>query len=351
MIAYVGCRTTRERGATGEGLGVYQVDDTGAWTRIQLVEGLANPSFLAFGPDRRTLYTVHGDFSEVSAFRIDPADGTLTPLNQQSTQGRNPVHLVFDRTGRFLVIANYATGTVASLPVAADGSLEPVCDLLTLPGTPGPHKTGQTASHPHQVLPDPQHAYLLVPDKGLDRFFTLDCDGGTGKLRIAAEVVSRPGAGPRHGVFHPTASIYYGANELDSSVTTYRYDPASGALQPLAVLPTLPETFFGESTVAGIAVAPDGRHVFVSNRGDDSVLACAVDPERHTLRPVGWTKALGTTPRFITLDPAGRTLFVANETSNNIVSFSIDQATGHLSHTGLHVATGSPVCILFSEAP
>ncbi len=294
---------------------------------------------------------MHGDHAEVSAFRIDPADGTLTPLSQQSTQGRNPVHLAFDRTGRFLVIANYATGTVASLPVAADGRLEPVCDLLALPGAPGPHKIGQASAHPHQVLPDPHHTHLLVPDKGLDRVFTLQCDDASGKLSIVAEVATRPGAGPRHGAFHPTASIYYGANELDSSITTYRYDPASGVLQPLAVIPTLPEDFFGESTVAGIAVTPDGRHVFVSNRGDDSVLACTVEPERFTLRPVGWTKALGTTPRFITLDPAGRTLFVANEASNSIVSFSIDQATGHLSHTGLHVATGSPVCILFSEAP
>ncbi len=349
MLAYVGCRTTRERGASGEGLGVYRVDDAGGWTRIQLLEGLVNPSFLAFSPDRRTLYTVHGDFSEVSAFRIAP-DGTLAPLNRQSTQGRNPVHLAFDRTGRFLVIANYATGTVASLPVAADGSLEPACDLLALPGAPGPHRIGQASSHPHQVLPDPGHAHLLVPDKGLDRFFTLRCDGETGKLSIAAEVASRPGAGPRHGVFHPTAPVYYGANELDSSITTYRYDPASGALQPLMVTPTLPTDFFGESTVAGIAITPDGRHVYVSNRGDDSVLACAVEPDRLTLRPIGWTKTLGATPRFITLDPAGRTLFVANETSNSIVAFRIDPATGHLSHTGLHVATGSPVCILFSEA-
>jgi 6-phosphogluconolactonase len=349
-FAYVGCRTTRERGASGDGLAVYRLDDpAGSWTQVQLVGDLVNPSFLAFGPGRQTLYTVHGDQSEVSAFRVDPRVGTLTALNQQSTEGRNPVHLAFDRTGRFLVVANYATGTLASLPVAADGRLEPVCDLLALPGEIGPHRVGQASAHPHQVLPDPAGAYLIVADKGLDRIFTIRCDGETGRLQVAAEIASRPGAGPRHGVFHPASPVFYAANELDSSVTTHRYDPSTGELRPLSVIPTLPPDFFGSSTVAAIAVTPDGRFVYLSNRGHDSVVICAVEPGRFTLRPIGWVGTRGTTPRFMTLDPTGQTLFVANETSNNIVAFHIDPATGALTPTGLQVATGSPVCILFNN--
>jgi 6-phosphogluconolactonase len=350
MFAYVGCRTTRERGASGEGLAVYRLDGPAAsWSQVQLLRGLINPSFLAFGPGRRTLYTVHGDQSEVSAFRVDPHDGTLTALNRQSTEGRNPVHLAFDRTGRFLVVANYATGTLASLPVGADGSLEPICDLLTLPGEIGSHRTQQTAAHPHQVLPDPTGAYLIVPDKGLDRIFTIQCDGVTGKLRVAAQIASRPGAGPRHGVFHPGASIFYAANELDSSVTTHRYDPATGELTPQSVIPTLPTDFFGDSTVAAIDITPDGRFVYLSNRGHDSIVVCAVEPCSFTLRPVGWTNTRGTTPRFITLDPTGRSLFVANETSNDIVAFHIDPANGQLTPADLKVATGSPVCVLLND--
>ena len=343
MRAFVGCRTTRERQARGEGLAVYTAAP-GGWTRTQLVP-MINPSFLAFGPGRRTLYTVHGDGSTVSALRIE--SGGVVPLGMQPTGGRNPVHLALNDTERFLIIANYATGTVAALPVATDGSLQPPCSLLALPGQPGPHRTDQACSHPHQVLPSPDGRMLIVPDKGLDRVFALTCDPATGALAIAGEMASRPGAGPRHAAFHPTAPILYVVNELDSSLTTCRLG-GDGSITPLQVLPTLPPYFFGASTSAAIVAAPSGRFVYTSNRGHDSVAAFAVEPGGDSLRPLGWTASLGVTPRFMTLDPSGNTLFVANEESDTIVAFTI-AADGRLQSAGTVATTGSPVCILFAS--
>lgn len=350
MYAYVGCRTTKERGARGRGLEVFRVGAGGTWDHLQTVGDLANPSFLAFGKGREVLYTVHGDFSEVSAFRIDPLDGTLSPLNRQSTGGHNPVHLAVDETGRFLLVANYATGSVALLPVGPDGSLDRFCDLVELPGTPGPHRTEQKGSHPHQILPDPGGRRFLVPDKGVDKVFVARVDAGSGKLVVdnGLSAVARQGAAPRHGVFHPEDSgTCYVANELDSTVTTYGYDGATGRLTPREVVSTLPPSCVVTSHAAGIQVTPDGRFVYVSNRGHDSVAAFAVNPQARTLRQVGCTMSGGSKPRFISLDPAGTTLLVANETSDTVVPFRVDPRTGALSPSAAAVEIGSPVCVVF----
>lgn len=351
MFAYVGCRTTRERNARGRGLGVYRLDDAaGVWSQIQLLGDLVNPSYLTFGDAGRVLYVVHGDSFEVSAFRVDAGNGTLTFLNQQSTQGRNPVHLAVDPANRFLVVANYATGSLASLPIATDGSLEPVCHLLELTGEQGPHRSGQTCSHPHQVLPEPNGSCFIVPDKGVDTTFIIRLDGESGRLHLdeARRSASRPGAGPRHGVFHPGGCILYVVNELDSTITTFRYHSETRTLHPIEVISTLPAHFFGANSGAAIAVLPSGRFVYVSNRGHDSVAIFAVDPKNFTLRPTGWTPTVGEVPRFMTLDPSGQILFVANEASDTIVAFRVDPASGALTPTGQIVEAGSPVCILFS---
>jgi 6-phosphogluconolactonase (cycloisomerase 2 family) len=229
MYIFVGCRTTRERDARGKGLEIFHIDARGAWCHGQTVPDLGYPSYLALGRTRDVLYVVHGDFSDVSALRIDPHDGGQTHLNRQSTEGRNPVHLVAEESGRFLIVANYATGTVALLPIEADGAIGPVCDLLQLPGSPGPHRTEQKASHPHQVLVDPQGRCFLLPDKGLDKVFVLAIDTGASKLVLddGLSAVAQQGAGPRHGVFHPAAPYLYVANELDSTVTTWGYAGAT----------------------------------------------------------------------------------------------------------------------------
>ncbi|UPG74821.1 lactonase family protein (plasmid) [Roseomonas gilardii subsp. gilardii] len=352
--AYVGCRTTRERNARGDGISLYRVDaETGAWTHEQLVGDLLNPSFLCFDRQGRFLYTVHGDSTEVSAFRIDPGNGRLSLINRQSTEGKNPVHLAVDPTNRFLVIANHITSTLALLPIdPEEGAIGPVRDLVTLTGKIGPHRVEQPFAKPHQVEFDRQGRFILVPDKGLDRVFTFRLDADAGKL-VASEqgsVPARETSGPRHVVLHPRAGFAYVVNELDSTVTAYRYSSETGALEPVQVVSSLPDTFTGNSRAAEIAISADGRFVYASNRGSDTIAAFAVDEGTGRLTPVQWAPSGGRTPRFFTLSPDGRFLFVANEDDDTIQRFRIDARTGQLTADGLAARTGSPVCIVFRPA-
>lgn len=352
-FAYVGCRTTKERNARGEGIGVHRVDpETGAWSHVQLVKDLPNPSFLALDHEQRFLYAVHGDATDVSSFRVDPGTGRLELLNRQRTEGRNPAHARVDGSGRFLLVANYATGTVAVLPRKADGSLDPVHHLEHLPGEPGPNKVDQTSSHPHEVAYDRAGRFLIVPDKGLDRIFSFAFDADAGRLVPArpAFVTVRPGAGPRHVAFHPTAPFAFLAHELDSSVGAYRYEAATGALAPFQVIPSIPDTFIGANTAAEIGIDPSGRFVFVSNRGHDSIGTFGVDAATGRLTPVAWALTEGKGPRFFAMDPSGARLHAANENSDTIVPFDIDAGTGRLSRAGAAIQTGSPVCIVFTTA-
>ena len=350
-FAYVGCRTTRERGARGDGIGVYKVDaDTGRWTPIQLVPDLVNPSFLTLDRTERFLYTVHGDRSEVTGFRIDAATGRLSRFTGADTKGKNPVHLAIDPTNRFMVVANHITSTIAVLPVDLDGALGPVCDLVKLEGKLGPHRVEQPFAKPHQTAFDPAGRFIIVPDKGLDRVFTFRLDGG--KLRPAdpASVAARETSGPRHVAFHPSATRAFVLNELDSTVTSYSYDAASGALAPFQIISSLPASYTGDSRASEIAVAADGRFVYASNRGFDSVAVFSVAPDTGWLTLVEHVASNGKTPRFFTLDPTGRFMFVANEDSDTIIKYVVDQASGKLSVTDDVVNTGSPVSIVFRAA-
>jgi 6-phosphogluconolactonase (cycloisomerase 2 family) len=349
-FAYVGSRTTRERNARGDGINVYRVDAaTGRWTHVEPVDGLLNPSFLALDRSGRFLYCVHGDASEISAFSIDPESGKLTFINQETTAGKNPVHLSVDPGNRFLIVANHVTSSLAVLPRREDGSLEKLVDLVVLEGQIGPHRVEQPFAKPHQVEFDPSGRFVIVPDKGLDQVFTFGFDGVTGKLlAVDAPAPAREGAGPRHIAFHPSGAVAYVVNELDSTVTAYRLDPGRGNLTPFQVVSTLPDTFVGHSRAAEIMVSKDGRCVYASNRGHDSIAIFSVDPASRRLTSIGSEKSHGRTPRFFTLDPAGAWMFIANEDSDNIVTFRVDRQTGMLSHEGVSVQTGSPVCIVLA---
>lgn len=348
-FAYVGCRTSRERHARGKGIEVYRIDPvTGAWSHVQRVDGLVNPSFLCFDETQSFLYAVHGDESEVSAFAVDQRTGLLTRLNTQSTQGRNPVHLTTDPANRELIIANYASGAVAVLPRLADGSLGAVKQLEALPGTPGPIKDEQSSSHPHEIAWDHARKHLIVPDKGLDRLFTFTVDDATGRLVPGSVpfVQLRPGTGPRHVAFHPTRPFAFVSHELASGIGAYRYDPATGALTPMQFLPSIPGSYTGANTAAGIAITHDGAFVYVSNRGHNSIGCFRVGADGH-LRSAGWTLSDGMGPRFIALDPSGTVLHAANELSDTIVPFHINPVTGTLTRKGEIVRTGSPVCVVY----
>jgi 6-phosphogluconolactonase len=247
------------------------------------------------------------------------------------------------------VMANYASGSVAVLPIAPDGSLKDQHQLVQLPGEPGPHKVEQISSHPHDIVFDPSGRFVLVSDKGLDRVFVFRFDAATGRLAPTEQgsVKSRPGAGSRHLAFHPKLPIVWVLNELDSTIATYQFDTERGALKALQVMSTLPTDFTGYSTTAEIAVSPDGRFVYGSNRGHDSVAIFAANPE-GLLSVVGWQPTQGSSPRFIGLDPAGHFLHAANEQGDTVVTFRVDRTSGKLTPTGQVIKNGSPVTIVFA---
>jgi 6-phosphogluconolactonase (cycloisomerase 2 family) len=349
MYAYVGSRTSRERNARGEGISVFSVDArTGALTLVQQVGGLVNPSYLALSASGEHLYSVHGDESEVSAFQVDRRSGELRLLNRQSTQGKNPVHLALDASGAFLVVTNHIGASLAVLPLAADGSLREVSQLLQVSGPIGPHRIEQQQAKPHFNPFDATGRFVVVPDKGLDRVFSFRFEGGRLAPAEVPFVATREGAGPRHLAFHPHLPFAYVVNELDSTVTTCRFSTETGALQPLQILSALPASFTGNSRAAGITIDAAGRTLYASNRGHDSIAVFRVHPSSGLLEFAGADPSGGRTPRFFTLAPGGRLLFALNEESHTIDTFRVDQSTGRLSPTGVPVPCGSPVCMVFS---
>lgn len=350
MYAYVGSRTTRERNARGEGISVFRFDPAnGALELVQRVEELVNPSYLALSRDGRFLYTVHGDESEVSAFEVDRASGQLRFLNQESTHGKNPVHLALDPTGRFLIVTNHLGSSLAVLPIAADGSLGAMSQLVPVSGPIGPHRIEQKQAKPHFNPFDASGKFIAVPDKGLDRIFSFRFEGG--KLASASSpfVVAREGSGPRNLAFHPSKPFAYVVNELDSTVTTYRFSADTGALEPLQILSSLPSSFTGNSRAAGIAIDAAGRTLYASNRGHDSIAVYRIDPDSSLLEFLGAESSRGRTPRFFTLSPDNSLLFVLNEDSDTIAAFNVDPASGRLLFTGKSIKSGSPVCMVFSS--
>lgn len=344
-FAYVGSRTTKERKARGRGIEVYRIlDDEAGWEPIQTVEGLTNPSFLIADASSRFIFTVHGDMSEISSFAIDVESGKLSKIGSADTRGKNPVHLVSHGPSKSLLVANYATGSVIRIPVSDDGKLGEAGEPLALPGQPGPHKTEQSSSHPHQIVADPTRKFFLVPDKGLDQIFTIGVDAN-GDLKIVSSVASRQGAGPRHLVFGETGRFAYVVNELDSTVTTYRYAPETGRLEALQIVSSVPPDFVGDNRAAAIVVSKNGGALFATNRGHNSVVGFAIDGGSGLLKDPQWHGTKGAGPRFASLSPSGKTLFVANELSDTVVSFSVSEE-GDLSATDAVVSTGSPVSVV-----
>lgn len=348
-FAYVGCYTSRERGGQGAGITVFKIDSvSGQWSEVQLYE-IFNPSFLAFDRTRRFLYSAHGDDTFITAFRIDQENGRVTKLNEQTTAGKNTVHLSVDPSNHFLVTANYSSGTLAAFPIRDDGSLGALCDQIALPAESGPDKKEQVFSHPHHIPFDSSGRFIVVPDKGLDRVFVFQFDASAGRFlpNNPASEQARPGAGPRHVVFHPCKPFAYVNDELASTVTTYHFDQDRGTLREAQVLRTLSSEFAGISTTAEIVIAPSGKFVYVSNRGHDSICMFSVAGDTGCLSLIGWQSTLGKTPRFITLDPSRDVLYAANQDSNTIVAFRI-LVDGRLVPTGQIVRTSSPSCVLFS---
>ncbi|MEW2544440.1 lactonase family protein [Streptomyces sp. NPDC047002] len=345
-LAVVGCFTTEERKARGTGIRVFHHGGGTPWRPAGRLDGIDNPSFLRADPERNVVYAAHGDLDAVTACTVDPATGAIAPLGRAHSAGRNGVAVALHPSKRFLFVADYADGSVSTLPLALDGSPLDATHRLALPGPAGPHRVEQKASHPHDTVMDPSGRFLLVPDKGLDRVFVLRVDDGTGELAVVSEARLRPGSGPRHIAFHPVLPRAYVVTEIDSTVVSLAWDEAAGVLAPLHVVPALPDSFFGHSTAAEIVVGSSGRFLYVSHRGADLVARFSLDDGGDRPHLGGWVPSGGSEPRFMALAPDGTRLFVANEQGDSIVEFAVDTMNGSLTVTRT-VATPSPSAIAF----
>jgi 6-phosphogluconolactonase len=349
VTVYVGTYTD----GTSRGIYRFAFDPaTGAMTEPVLAAEAKNPSFLALHPSGRFLYAV-GEIDRfegaktgvVSAFAIDPKTGNLTLLNQKSSEGTGPCHLVVDRTGGNVLVANYGGGTVAVLPIEADGRLKPASSVRAHEGS-GPNKGRQERPHAHGIYLDAAERFAFSPDLGADRVFVYRFDAAKGTLEPHGSAPLAPGSGPRHAAFHPTGKYLYTINELLSTVTAFAYDAEKGTLTSLQTTSSLPEGFSGESSTAEIAVSADGRFVYGSNRGDDSLAVFRVDAATGRLASAGHSPVGGKTPRHFTIDPTGRFILAAHQGSGTIAVLRLDPKTGMPALAGSPVKVDKPVCLL-----
>jgi 6-phosphogluconolactonase len=356
-LVYVGTYTTKQ---TSKGIYAYRFDSTtGQLTSIGLAAESTDPSFVAVHPNGKYLYAVNevGDFNgmksgAVSSFAIDRKSGTLKQLNQVSTHGAGPCFVSLDKTGRFVLVANYDGGSVATFAIQDDGSLSLVKGFVQHSGS-GADKERQEGPHAHWIGVSPDNRFALVADLGLDDVMVYKFDDARGGLTPNtppyAEV--KPGLGPRHLAFHPNGKFVYLLTEMGSSVTTFGYSAQKGSLSALQTVPALPKDYSGVREAAEIVVHPSGKFVYASNRGTaNSIAAYKIDASKGTLTPAGLFSTKGQIPRNFTIDPTGQFLLAANEDSGNIVVFKIDAATGALTPTGQVEEVPSPVCITFVPA-
>jgi len=315
----------------------------------------AHPTFLALAPNKRFLYAV-GELATfqgkkaggVSAFSIDRATGKLDLLNQVSSGGPGPCHLVVDATGKWVLVANYGGGSVALLPIQGNGALGEAVSFHQHQGS-SVNAQRQEAPHAHGVTLDAANRVAIVPDLGLDRLmiYRLDAAKGGFTAHDPPHAAVKPGSGPRHLAFAPDGKHAYVINELSSTVTVYAYDSAKATLAEVQTVSTLPDGFDGNNWTAEIEVHPTGQFVYGSNRGHDSIAVFARDRQRGTLERVANVPTQGKVPRNFAIDPTGAWLWAANQGSDNLVLFRIDPERGLLQPAGVTVSIGAPVCVQY----
>jgi 6-phosphogluconolactonase len=346
-VVYVGTYTTKTE---SKGINAFRFDAaTGKMTAAHVAAESPDPSFVAVHPNGKYLYAVNeaGKSSTVSAFTIDAANEKLTLLNQLPALGEDPCYISFDRTGKYLFVANYSSGNIAVFPILADGKLGEHTAVVQNAGTLGPNKERQEGPHAHWIEASPDNRLLLVADLGLDEVLLYRFDAATGSVtpNQPAFVRLKAGAGPRHIAFHPNGKFVFVAGEVDSTVTSFSFNAKKGALKQIATLSTLPASYSGRNDVAEIAVHPNGKFLYVSNRGHDSIAVFTIDRSKGTLGFVANVPTGGKEPRHFAIDPIGKFLLAENQFSDNIVAFQIDVRTGKLTPTGEVISVPSPVCL------
>jgi 6-phosphogluconolactonase len=323
---------------------------TGKATEPQLAAEMSNPSFVALHPNGKNLYAVSemgagGD--SVSAFAIDRSSGKLRKLNTVSSKGTMPCHVNVDWSGRALVVANYGSGSVAAMALKPDGSLtEPASFIQHKGKSVNPQR--QEGPHAHSVNISKDNRFLIVGDLGLDEVLVYRFDAASATITPNDPPFAKvkPGSGPRHFTFHPSGKYGYVINEMASTVTAFTWDGARGVLKEIQTISTLPDGYKGNTTTAEVVAHPNGKFLYGSNRGHNSLAVFAI-ATNGTIRRIENISTQGKIPRNFAIDPTGKWLLAANQDSDNVVIFSVDGNTGHLTATGQQLKMGSPVCVRF----
>lgn len=351
-ILYVGTYTTSGK---SEGIYLYGMDNVdGTLTRYNAFKSV-NPSFLAINRRRRFLYAVNevGNYLDkdkpsgaVSAFAIDE-NFNLRLVNEQATLGADPCHLTIDRRGKTLLVANYTGGSITTFPLRTDGTIGMATEVKQHEGSSV--KEQQQGPHAHCVILDRSERHALAADLGIDKVMVYRFDHATGRLTPGQQPWAKlqPGAGPRHLTLHPNGRYLYVINELDSTLTAFKYNGVSGTLTQIETVSTLPQDFSGVSYCADVHVSPSGRFLYGSNRGHNTIVVFEIDQRTGKLKQLEHVSTEGKWPRNFAIDPSGRFLLVANQHTDNIVTFSIDAKTGRLTPTGQTTEIPAPVCLKF----
>jgi 6-phosphogluconolactonase len=333
--------------------GIYAVrldSATGALSEPVLVAETSNPTWITFSPDKKFLYAANDSEARAVGFTVDAKQMRLTPLPATPTPAAiNSTHLAVDATGRTLVLASYQGKFLGAVPIRADGTLG--APILTPHEGRGAHPTRQTDAHPHSVTLSPDNRFVIACDLGLDKIFTYALDPTAAKLTPGNPpfVATKPGAGPRHFKFGVDGKHAYAINELDNTITVYNYAAANGALTPRQTLPTLPADFSGANTTAEVRVHPNGKFLYGSNRGHDSIAVFAIAAETGLLTPVEIVSSGGKTPRNFALSPDGAWLVCGHQNSDSLIVFRVDPATGKLTRMPGGATVPQAVCVLFHD--
>jgi len=342
---------------------------TGKLSKPELAAEIVNPAFLAVHPNHKFLYAATEDplslgpnfdhASYVSAFAIDPATGKLRLLNTLPTGGTSTCYISIDKTGHYVLMANFGSSSVTVLRINDDGSLGVQTAFMKHIGH-GRDPFFQSKAHPHSIDVSPDNRFAIVSDLGVDKLFAYRFDASTGALSPEAPpfVEAEPGSGPRHFVFDSAGRFGYSLKEMTGVVTVLAWDPSSGTFAPVQDVSTLAPDFIGTNDSAEIAIHPNGKFLYESNRrfrsatlfGPDTIGVFAIDPVKGTLTAVEQVAPGGTTPRNFAIDPTGSYLFSANETSGNVLLFRVDADTGRLTPTTTDTKIDVPVCIVFVPA-